>query len=103
MSNPTAEEFKKLQECRDLEETDWDEVFPAVQYAFGRAGFVQFDNFNDAKNEALLYHDIEYIGEYKGKYSLSYRKVVENYYLSPRGVSGEINLACKEMGVFLGV
>ena len=62
--------------------TDWDEVFPAGQYGFGRAGFVQFDNFNDAKNEALLYHDVEYIVEYKGKYSLRYRKVVKNYYLS---------------------
>ena len=45
--------------------TDWDEVFPAGQYGFGRAGFVQFDNFDDAKNEALLYHDVEYIVELK--------------------------------------
>ena len=60
--------------------TDWDEVFPAFQYGFGRAGFVQFDNFDDAKNEALLYHDVEYIVEYKRKYSLRYRKVSKNNY-----------------------
>ena len=81
-SHPTAKELKKIQDSNDLGATDWDEVFPAGQYGFGRAGFVQFDNFNDAKNEALLYHDVEYIVEYKGKYSLRYRKVVKNYYLS---------------------
>ena len=68
----------KIWECNDLGETDWDEVFPTGQYGFGRAGFLQFDNFNDAKNEALLYHDVEYIVEYNGKYSLRYWKVFEN-------------------------
>ena len=49
-------------------------MFPAGQYGFGRAGFVQFENFNDAKNAALLYHDVEYIVKYKEKYSLRWKK-----------------------------
>ena len=53
-----------------MAENDWEEVFPAAQYGFGSAGFVEFENFNEAKKAALLYHDVEYIVKYKGKYSL---------------------------------
>ena len=51
---------------------DWRELSVSGQFGFGRAGFTEFDSMQAAIDEALLYHDVEYIVKYKNKFSLRY-------------------------------